>query len=466
MLTALTSTCTVCKVGFIKTVSSNDSKRVNKCHWCGIMVHQGCRGRLREKCCGKGGEGVDREEEESELDENEVDENEVEENEVEENKVEENEVEENEVEESEVEENEAGENKVEENEVEKDEKGEVDKVNENYEDDINDKIKDGGNHIDNDDGDIAHNDDGEKTKDNPSSAQMSEVSETSPSPPSPSSPSTTTHTPTPPPQPSIFDSLRSYGFALSKAMNESKVNFGSSREEAQGEEMERTKSESISVLNASEDIESILNAREEDDGLEGKITSVPLGEGGAPSPSKTRASSQAVGPAVLSGTHRTIDAGRRASTVVSTTLTLPFKVTRAYVLGTIVGGVAGLLISGPAGIVIGGKIGQTVPDNWKGLVERWRREWRRSKPGVIQSFFNKEQPTGDEDILGITEGEAGGLAGKCMLLVSRTLKDEETESGFLYSRSVKEYRARWERRGARPELAGEVDESNTPVSDC
>ena len=90
---------------------------------------------------------------------------------------------------------------------------------------------------------------------------------------------------------------------------------------------------------------------------------------------------------------------------------------------------------------------EKTPDNWAGLVERWRREWRATKPGVIGRLFGMEQREGggDDDILGITEGEAGGLAGKCMLLVNRTLKDEAHESGFLYVRAVGEYKARWDR---------------------
>ena len=51
---------------------------------------------------------------------------------------------------------------------------------------------------------------------------------------------------------------------------------------------------------------------------------------------------------------------RRTSTAAYATAALPYRLTKSYILGTVIGASAGLLISGPAGIILGSKIGQTV----------------------------------------------------------------------------------------------------------
>ena len=147
---------------------------------------------------------------------------------------------------------------------------------------------------------------------------------------------------------------------------------------------ESTKPEGISVMNMTSDIEKIISAgpKSAEPSDPNVMTSLPLSElQPSETQSKRRSSSLSVAADIakstVNATRRTSTAGERwricpsllrisyrlaaiNSSAVGTTAALPYRLTKSYILGTVIGASAGLLISGPAGIILGSKIGQTV----------------------------------------------------------------------------------------------------------
>ncbi|GMH99380.1 hypothetical protein TrST_g8948 [Triparma strigata] len=183
----------------------------------------------------------------------------------------------------------------------------------------------------------------------------------------------------------IFTSLKSYSSALSASMARSSITFSSANPDPPPSEEMVTfndydshdsdsdgdidifgggsnttpKPDNISFSNPTEDLTSIIHSKPASPPLDptSSLTSLPIPSSSPPSPPRPRTSSL---QKLTTAASKTANLTRRTSTTVGTTLTLPFRLTKNYILGTLVGGTAGLLISGPAGIIIGGKIGQSI----------------------------------------------------------------------------------------------------------